>query len=66
MAWLEKTLPPKVREISERMKIIRFGVVKEGRQSPWTGLAGMFRAGSPVNVEEMLESKGFDETVHDF
>jgi hypothetical protein len=61
MAWLEKTLPPRVRKISERVKIIRFGVIKEGRQSPWAGLAGMFRAGSPVNVEELLEARGFDQ-----
>lgn len=65
-AWLEETLPPKVREISQRVKIIRFGVVQERPKSPWTRLAGMFHLGRRANIEEMLDARGFDEAVHDF
>lgn len=65
VAWLEETLPPKVKEISERVKIIRFGVVQEQAKSPWTKLVGMFRIGQQVNIEEILDARGFDEAVHD-
>jgi len=45
-------LPPQVWEMSRRVKIIRFGVAKEGASNPWQRLDGMFRLGHPVGIEE--------------
>ena len=55
-------LPLRIREISERVKIIRFGVVRETAPNPWQRLAGMFRLDHPVSVEEMLDARGFEES----
>lgn len=63
VAWHKSALPPRVREMSRRAKIIHFGALMDGAASPWTGITGMFKAGRRVNVEELLESRGFDESV---
>lgn len=60
---LEEVFSPRIREISDRMKVIRFGIVQEAVQSPWKRLAGMFHIGRPVNIEEMLDARGFDESA---
>ena len=59
---VQEELPPRIREISERVKIIRFGILQEPGPSPWEKLAGMFRLGRPLNVEEMLDARGFEES----
>ena len=58
-------LPQRIKEISDKVKIIRFGVVQEMQGSPWDRLAGTFTTGGPMNVEEMLDATGFEETVAD-
>ncbi len=58
-------LPPKVREMSERAKIIWFGVARERPRSPWRELSGMFHAGKPVSVENMLAAGAIDECLSD-
>jgi hypothetical protein len=63
--WGE-SLPPRIRELSERVKIIRFGVVDEAAPSPWQRLAGMFQAGHTVSVEEILDVRGFEESTDYF
>jgi hypothetical protein len=57
----EESLPCRIREISERVKIIRFGIVHRAAPGPWQRLAGMFHLDRPVSVEEMLEVRGFEE-----
>jgi hypothetical protein len=57
----EESLPHRIRKISERAKIIRFGTVHEAAPSPWQWLAGMFHLDRSVSVEEMLEVRGFGE-----
>jgi hypothetical protein len=57
----EEFLPRRIREISKRVKIIRFGIVYEAAPGPWQRLAGMFHLDRPVSVEEMLEVRGFGE-----
>ena len=52
-----------MKEISEKVKIIRFGIIYETKRSPWDGLAGMFTVNRPVDVEEMLDARGFEETA---
>jgi hypothetical protein len=52
------SLPAPIRGMSERVKIIRFGIVRESTRGAWSQLAGMFRVGRPVNVEEMLDDTG--------
>lgn len=59
----EEALPSRIREISGRIKIIHFGVVREAVLSPWQKLAGMFHLDRPVNVEEMLDVRGFEESA---
>ena len=60
--WGE-SLPIRIREISERVKIIRFGIVHEAASSPWQRLAGTFHLDHPVSVEEMLNVRGFEESA---
>lgn len=62
----QEELPPRIREISQRVKIIRFGILQEPGPSPWEKLAGMFRLGHPLNVEEMLDARGFEESADYF
>ena len=57
------SLPRTVREISERVKVIRFGVVRKATESPWNRLAGMFATSGPVRIEEMLHARGDEETA---
>ena len=56
-------LSQRLKEISEKLKIIRFGIVSETEESPWDRLAGMFTVSRPVDMEEMLDAKGFEETA---
>ena len=53
--------PPRLTELSRRMKIVHFGAVVGKTPSAWDALAGMFRAGQRVSIEDMLHEKGFDE-----
>lgn len=62
----EKGPPPfsrTVQEISEKVKVIRFGVVRKAAESPWDRLAGMFVISEPVRIEEMLHARGDEETA---
>lgn len=59
----ETTLPSRVLEMSRKVKIIRFGFIKEGASSPWQRLVGIFRLGRPVDIEEILDARGFDESA---
>jgi hypothetical protein len=52
-----------VQEISEKVKVIRFGVVRKTAESPWNRLAGMFVMRGPVQIEEMLHTRGDEETA---
>ncbi|MBC8447956.1 MAG: hypothetical protein H8D78_09415 [Chloroflexi bacterium] len=56
-------LSQRIKEISEKVKIIRFGIVYETKGSPWDRLAGMFTVSRPVDIEEMLDARGFEETA---
>lgn len=56
-------LPQRIEEISEKVKIIRFGIISETKGSPWDILAGMFTASRPVDIEERLDARGFEETA---
>ena len=58
----EFLLSQRIKEISEKVKIIRFGIVYETKGSPWDRLAGMFTVSRPVDIEEMLDARGFEET----
>ena len=57
------SLPQRIKEISEKVKIIRFGIVYETKENPWDRLAGMFTTSRPVDIEEMLDARGFEETA---
>jgi hypothetical protein len=59
----EDSLPFLIREISKRVKIIRFGIVHDTAPGPWQRLAGMFHLDRPVSVEEMLDVRGFEESA---
>lgn len=61
--WWGETLPPRIREISKRVKVIHFGIVHEAALSPWQRLAGMFHLDRPVSIEEMLDVRGFEESA---
>ena len=52
-----------IKEISEKVKIIRFGIVYKANKSPWDRLAGMFTMSRPVDIEEILDARGFEETA---
>ena len=49
----------RLKEISEKVKSIRFGIVHETNESPWDRLAGMFTVSRPVDIEAMLDARGF-------
>jgi len=56
-------LSRRIEELSEKVKIIRFGIVHETTGSPWDRLAGMFTTSRSVNIEEILDARGFEETA---
>lgn len=57
-------LSQRVREISERVKVIRFGIDREAGTNPWDRLAGMFTVSRSVDIEEILDDRGFEETAN--
>jgi hypothetical protein len=57
----EPSLSQRIKDISEKVKIIRFGIVYEPQESPWDRLAGMFAVSKPVDIEEILDARGFEE-----
>ena len=65
--WQKESMPlpfsRKVLQISEKVKVIRFGVVRETTESPWSRLAGMFVVSEPVRIEELLHARGDEETA---
>ena len=64
--WPDKSSPSASREvlqISEKMKVIRFGVVRKANESSWNRLASMFVMSEPVQIEEMLHARGDEETA---
>jgi hypothetical protein len=56
-----ESLPPRLTELSRRMKTVHFGAVVGKSPSAWHALAGMFCAGQRVSIEDLLDEKGFDE-----
>jgi len=58
------TLPPRVQEIGQHVSLTRFVIMREDGASPWDCLSGMIRVGQPVNIEEMLDASGFNESAH--
>ena len=63
MQGWDESLPLRIRKISQRVKIIRFGIAREAALSPWHRLAGMFHTDRPVSVEEMPDVRGFEESA---
>jgi hypothetical protein len=64
--WQEKrslSLSREVQQISEKVKVIRFGVVRKANENPWNRLASMFVTNEPVQIEEMLHARGDEETA---
>jgi len=57
----ELPLSQRIKEISEKVKVIRFGIIYETKGSPWDKLVGMFTVSRPVDIEEMLDARGFEE-----
>ena len=65
----DKSSPSASRElqqISEKVKVIRFGVVRKANESSWNRLASMFVMSEPVQIEEMLHARGDEETAEGF
>ena len=66
--WQEKrpsSLSQEVQQISEKVKVIRFGVVRKATENPWNRLTSMFVISEPVQIEEMLHARGDEETGED-
>ena len=64
--WQEKHPPSfsrDVQQISEKVKVIRFGVVRKATENPWNRLASMFTINEPVQIEEILHARGDEETA---
>ncbi len=67
--WQEKhssSVSREVQQISEKVKVIRFGVVRKAAENPWTRLASMFTISEPVQIEEILHARGDEETAEGF
>lgn len=66
--WQDKGVPSsahEVQQISEKVKVIRFGRIREATENPWHRLAGMFMLGKAEHIEEMLHARGDEETAED-
>ncbi len=55
-------LPTEIRQISQRMKIIRFGSVFP-KGDPWKKITSIFKFGKKVNIEQFLKQKGFEDAI---
>lgn len=67
--WRDKRPPSfsqEIQQISEKVKVIRFGVVRNATENPWNRLASMFVMSEPVQIEEMLHARGDEETAEGF
>jgi len=62
---LEKgiALSPQLRELSRKVRVIRFGRVRDATESPWDKLAGMFSMSKAITIEEMLDAQGFEKAA---
>ena len=64
--WQDKSSPSvsrEVQQIREKVKVIRFGVVRKANESSWNRLASMFVMSESVQIEEMLHARGDVETA---
>ena len=52
-------VPIKVKQISQHMKIIRFGSILP-KEDPWKKITSMFKFGEKINIEHLLKQKGFE------
>ena len=53
-------LPITIKQISQHMKIIRFGFILP-KEDPWKKITSMFKFGKKVDVEHLLKQKGFED-----
>ena len=53
-------LPLSLREISQHMKIIRFGFMRS-KKDPWEKITGLFKIGKKIAIEDIVKQKGFED-----
>lgn len=53
-------LPIKLKQISQHMKIIRFGSLFS-KEDPWKKITSVFKFGRKVDIEHLLKQKGFED-----
>ncbi|MBI4785792.1 MAG: hypothetical protein HY782_01935 [Chloroflexi bacterium] len=60
-----RALPTRAQEIGQHAALARVNISGDNTLNPWERLAGMFSVGQPVNIEEILDAGGFDESARD-
>jgi ubiquinone/menaquinone biosynthesis C-methylase UbiE len=64
---IEIQYPPILEKISHNVKVIWFGTAVTGIKDAWTELAArIIHVHKPVDVEQMLDMKGFEDVKEDF
>jgi len=49
-----------IKQISQHMKIIRFGFILP-KEDPWKKITSVFKFGKRVDIEHLLNQKGFED-----
>lgn len=55
-----KQIPIEIKQISQHMKVIRFGSFLS-KKDPWQKITGIFKLNKKVDIEHLLNQKGFDD-----
>jgi len=58
----KEIIKSKLSKISRNVKIIWWGIELPADKDPWKEFAGRIKIGKEVDVDEMLDLKGFEES----
>ena len=55
-----KQMPIEIKQISQHMKVIRFGAFLS-KKDPWQKITGILKLNKKVDIEQLLQQKGFED-----
>ena len=55
-----KQMPLEIKQISQHMKVIRFGSLLS-KKNPWQKITGILKLSKKVDIEHLLKQKGFED-----
>lgn len=59
--------PKEIEKISQNMKVIWFGKKRYNKKNAWSKLSkNVIKIGKPIDIEELLDMKGFENAKENF